>query len=262
MGEIVPKDDGRTPSPSELAEACFAIQPDLKHKIEDVYNILWGVDSDCYGSSYKEEGKPCDCTACCIKEAKRKLLAIWLPTVRSLHPNRLNYAELIYYEAWVKENTRERGLNHGYGLLELILRTPEQVKEDAKRFGNSICGGVTPGFVSQRDMDVATAVVQWFGTNCGRCFIENCEKEAKKRQAERREFEHVTHMRAHWQEHDQKPTYRKIGESIARAFFPGDEKMISDLGSQIVRAMEYARAKEDTTAFERDFAPKPATEEA
>ena len=41
--------------------------------------------------------------------------------------------------------------------------------------------------VSQRDMDVMTALVQWLGTACGLGMLRDCQREIDKQELERRE---------------------------------------------------------------------------
>jgi hypothetical protein len=71
--------------------------------------------------------------------------------------------ERIFLKNWRKENKREPCLNHGRGVLEIILSEDNDHAID----------------LTQRDATVAATVIQWLGTNCGRCFIEECEREIK-----------------------------------------------------------------------------------
>jgi hypothetical protein len=70
--------------------------------------------------------------------------------------------ERIFLKHWRRENKRQAGTNGGYGALELIL------SEDS----NCIAAGIT-----QRDATVAATVIQWLGTNCGRSFLRDVERE-------------------------------------------------------------------------------------
>lgn len=174
MHDAIPTDDGRGPSPAELAAAQFAIRPELNASLIAVINSIADIaDRDCYGSDNVKEGDPCDCDTCSAKRAIAQLNQIRLPVVRSLRPDRLNYAERVYFDAWVTQNTRSPGFNSGFGTLELLLRTET---EPAPQPAFVTKPAPQPAFVSQRDMDVATTVIQWLGTNCGRCFVESCER--------------------------------------------------------------------------------------
>lgn len=109
---------------------------------------------DCYddGAGGKDD-LGCTCERCIASRALEQLHAAIFPVVRSLRPDRLTRAELVYFEVWAKMNDH-RAVERS--LLEILL----------------------DGEVSQRDMDVASAIVQWLGTNVGRSFVNQCELEA------------------------------------------------------------------------------------
>lgn len=116
------------------------------------------ADTDCYcvGIGQTPTSDDC-CDSCRAREALRQLDQVLEPRPRSLHPERLtNPTERVYYEHWLKTNER---LNHGATTLEWILSTAPN----------------RPGRPTQRDWDVATAVIQWLGTNCGNGFVRECE---------------------------------------------------------------------------------------
>lgn len=240
MPELVPEDDGRSPSPEVLAEASAVVHAELNDKLINVINEIAEIaDNDCYGD-YRSDSDPkkeCDCHSCCAKRAVHALNRIRLPVVRSLHPNRLqgDSGERVYFEHWLKENTRVPGLNGGWGLLELVVSTE-------KREGWSLTR--PPAYISQRDMDVATAVVQWLGTNCGQCFIAECERLIKQGQKLRAHFERVTHVH-NWKDYPEKSIFNRIAEKIANETFPDpkDAELHSLLVNKIARAMLYATAK-------------------
>jgi hypothetical protein len=82
-------------------------------------------------------------------------------------------AERVYLKHWRDENKRKSGLNGGKGLLELLLSEDNGYAAD----------------ISQRDATVAATVIQWLGTNCGRCFVMECDREieaANKKHRDRR----------------------------------------------------------------------------
>jgi hypothetical protein len=75
--------------------------------------------------------------------------------------------ERIFRDAWRKANRRERGLNGGCGLLELLL-SPHTER------------GFALFRLTQRDATVAASVIQWLGTNCGQGFLFEVEREIER----------------------------------------------------------------------------------
>lgn len=134
-------------------------------------------------------GDPCDCDgrerdACTVtsplcssrKLERARLLASGLiePTYGGLHPERLRHfgtAEVVYIQHWQRQQIRQAGVNSGMTMLEGILKPAAQAWVERP---------------SQRDADVATAVIQWLGTNCGQAFVSECEREVAERRADRR----------------------------------------------------------------------------
>lgn len=82
-----------------------------------------------------------------------------------------SFPECVFAEKWDEENKRSPGIKGGFGILELLLdkklRTVETVFH-------------SPPPITQRDAFVAATVVQWLGTNCGKWFLEECEKKINK----------------------------------------------------------------------------------
>lgn len=99
------------------------------------------------------------------------------PDHASLHEDRLksSESEQVYAEKWKEENTRHAGLNRGFTALEWILCPTKQ------RY---------PRRALQHEATIAATLVQWFGTNCGGCFVRECEKEIEKRNLRRRDMRH------------------------------------------------------------------------
>lgn len=123
---------------------------------------------DCCGSMAADEGKECDCDRCVAKRAIAILEEAIEPRHQGLHPNRLlSDPERIYFEEWCKANERVPFVNSGFNTLEWILCPSEQR---------------TPDRVGDRDAQVAATLIQWLGTNCGRCFIEKCEQRIRREQ--------------------------------------------------------------------------------
>ena len=170
-------------------------------------------DCDCYlDSSRSRLHSPCE--ACQARNAMDALSRVIDPRPITLHPQRLkNEAEQVYYDLWIERNKRIPHLNGGYTLIEHLL-SPENARRDpfTKR--------VIPDPVSQHDMTIATTVIQWLGTNCGRCFIEQAEAEIKKRSAVRNKFgtDGLNHTPEAWKEATENGQLNQIAQSIASNF--------------------------------------------
>lgn len=141
--------------------------------LEAIRLLLIDTDDqfECYATrGHCEEGRPA-CGACRSREAHNALRRLIDFECRTRHPERLmwGHAERIYFEEWVKENRRDPALNSGIRTLEAILN-PELGKPAAK--------------VSQHDAEICTTLVQWFGTNCGRAFLDRCERRIKEERAQ------------------------------------------------------------------------------
>ena len=79
--------------------------------------------------------------------------------------------ERIFLKRWRSENKSRQAFNGGAGVLELIL------SEDSNDYAADL---------TQRDATVAATVIQWLGTNCGRAFLHECEREIERqRETER-----------------------------------------------------------------------------
>ncbi len=65
------------------------------------------------------------------------------------------FCEDVFYRQWIKEN--ERNINAS--LLQNLIH------------------GAGIGEVSHRDARVAATIITWLGTNVGRCFVENCQRQ-------------------------------------------------------------------------------------
>lgn len=74
-----------------------------------------------------------------------------------------NPREAVFAEAWEKENEPCNHINYGNGILQDLFCT-------GSRFGIQ---GVTATKVLTDDERMVTATaIQWLGTNCGWCFLE------------------------------------------------------------------------------------------
>ncbi len=108
------------------------------------------------------------------------------------HPDRLShdcgYPERIFAERWAEENKRSPGINGGYGCLELLMAS------NIRNMGTIFQEPIEQ--ISQRDALVAATVIQWLGTNCGACFLHECEQDIlKERKAEHEAFHKKYNLR-------------------------------------------------------------------
>lgn len=152
------------------------IEPDAITRLQEARRRMSELahrSCDCdWNDEASQRDHPCD--SCTAQRAIDEIDKVLMPPLEGLHPNRMkNYPEWIYVERFRKECERVGHVNGGFGLLELLLQ-PEGAS------------GVPP--VSRRDAAVATTIIQWLGTNCGRCFVEAAERKIKNANAERRSF--------------------------------------------------------------------------
>lgn len=137
----------------------------LVDALRELSSLAW---RDCYGSEARDNDRQCSCETCIAKRAIEATEALLYPTVRSLTPERMangtGFRERLFFEAWRDANKRRRHVNGGCGTLELLVQSL--------------------GPITQRDMDVATAVVQWLGTSCGGSFLDDVQKSIKRVQEE------------------------------------------------------------------------------
>lgn len=169
-------------------------------------------DCECYlDSSRSQVHGPCD--ICQARNAMDALSRVIDPRPITLHPERLtNTAELVYFELWAKRNERIPHLNGGYTLIEHLLCPSSQRDSFTKR--------AKPNPVTQHDMTIATSIIQWLGTNCGRCFIREAEAEIEKRNAVRDGFstDGMNGTPESWKEASEGGQFTQIARSIASNF--------------------------------------------
>lgn len=93
--------------------------------------------------------------------------------------------ERVFAEEWKKENERVLAVNFGLIALELILNSNLLTQQ---AFGHNYFADLDRR-PTQRDATVAATVIQWLGTNCGKCFLDRCETQVKQeRERERIAF--------------------------------------------------------------------------
>lgn len=119
------------------------------------------------------------------RAAFRMLERLLDPPHTGLHPRRLRGeradAERIYVQTWQRWNGRGGAGVGSFGstLLEILLQ-PE-----TETIGTTAFTRPVPDRVSFRDAEVAATIIQWFGTNVGKAFLDTCESEIKKASAQR-----------------------------------------------------------------------------
>lgn len=74
-------------------------------------------------------------------------------------PERVNM-EKAFADAWEHENTPCRGIDYGYGILQNLFC-------DRGLFGRV----KLTHRISRRERMIAATVIQWLGSNCGRCWL-------------------------------------------------------------------------------------------
>lgn len=201
----------------------------LLHAIERQIENDWGCTDDLCTA----ENPLCDHMNLVV--AKNRLLKILTPIHRSVNPDRLgNPAEDIYLRRWQKEQERHSPVNHGFGLLELLL-TPTRVRVP------SFLGMSAPPYyvppVSQRDAEVAASVIQWLGTTCGRGFIEAAEREIKTAKAERRDVDHERSQNI-WKKERILPHHENLARESVMRFIRADDPKFDDAVKVVIAAIQ------------------------
>lgn len=170
-----------------------------------------------------------------LQRAARDAAQLLEPPHEGFHPKRLTHehgdAERIYATEWKRENERSPGINGGYTAIEHILHPESEMERDASRgFGQ-----LHPARVTFRDAAVAASVIQWLGTNCGRAFVETCERKIAEARA----------IRASWPwpgyraPEAPKGPYQVQAELLAGQLF-GDEPRFRTVAAAIEAALDAA----------------------
>jgi len=73
--------------------------------------------------------------------------------------------EKIFYKKWKEENKRKSWINQGQGALQNLF-AHQKTKWYLPQTWQLI--------INNRDRYIVATVMQWFGTNCGWCFLEEC----------------------------------------------------------------------------------------
>lgn len=156
------------PTPTQLQlEQLQSVSTSLAESLRQLDQECWCNLETC---TVDEPVCPPNLTARALEE----LQACFEFVIRSLTPARLtHFPEWCFVDQWANENERRDGTNDGIRTLEALLSG-----ETRKIPGSGLIGYV-PVIVTQRDADVATAVIQWLGTGCGRSFLQTVEQRIK-----------------------------------------------------------------------------------
>lgn len=92
------------------------------------------------------------------------------------HP-KWNVWEQAFAAVWIKQNEPNRGTNFGHGLLQdLMIGTHKyEFHYDDEKFDP---------WLTDRERKICATLIQWLGTNCGRGFLHEVQREAKRRYPE------------------------------------------------------------------------------
>lgn len=151
---------------------------DVENKIAlEALGYLYSLadrDCDCMYRDEKCDVENANCETCAARAACDRLERLITPSPKPLQEKRLtNPAERIFWEQWQRLNKRQRGINGGFTALEHIL---DPNLDDERQGAVPLLLRKPPPPVSTRDAQVAAAVIQWLGTNGGKCFIDECER--------------------------------------------------------------------------------------
>ncbi len=76
--------------------------------------------------------------------------------------------EKVFYKKWKKENVRRAWINFGFGILQDLFMIPHK---------NYLISPSAKLVINNRDRFIVATVMQWLGTNCGWCFLEESLKQ-------------------------------------------------------------------------------------
>lgn len=113
-----------------------------------------------------------------------------------------NDRERAFYQHWRKENKHRSWINFGQGILQDLFAIPAKSGHWWKRIeGWNIV-------INKRDQYIVATVIQWLGTNCGWCFLNEVlnkcgyeivktdkQREKEKQESERKYREHLSRIK-------------------------------------------------------------------
>lgn len=211
-------------------------EPEDLDRLQSALRWIAGLadrDCCCRECGHHKTNDPCE--ICQARHAADLIGKVLDPALEGLHPNRMrNCPERIYVQYWREQCERKPGLNSGFGLLEWIL-CPSETK--------------VPPLVTQRDAVVATTVIQWLGTNCGRCFIDEAERRIKQEGGLRSEFTVANPLSQSpdgYRERIENSKLAKVADSVAADYLSLDKHpdAIRCLSRAIVEvALQYHKAE-------------------
>jgi hypothetical protein len=158
------------------------ISPQAKEKLLSAFHHLRDLvawEHDCGSHDCTIDTPMCEVRQ--AEAARRDIMAVLDPPMDTLQPERLvSLPERIFVEEWRRENTRHNGPLSGGRTLEHILSHEKT---------HHPLAGPQPklDYVTLRDAQVATSVIQWLGTNCGQSFLWVVNQRINKEREENRE---------------------------------------------------------------------------
>ncbi len=80
-----------------------------------------------------------------------------------INPSRLkhNEREQAFHDQWQQENAPVAGINNGHGILQDLFINR----------GESFASRRVVEEINNRDRMIVATVIQWLGSNCGMCFL-------------------------------------------------------------------------------------------
>lgn len=215
--------------------------------LETLEDALRIVEEECERSDGcdNENGGSCGqdyiCSYCRTVEIRDRMRTMLQPVHRTINPDRQgNIAEHLFLKRWIALQKREPGLNHGWGLLEMILM-PTRFCRDEVRYVGDPPPYVPP--VSQRDAEVAATVIQWLGTSCGGGFLWETEKQINEASGVKNNYERRYTQGI--QNHCEPPldVVEMLAREVAGRFHNADSENYRHLAQRVTAAIDTATDK-------------------
>jgi hypothetical protein len=93
------------------------------------------------------------------------------------HPE-WNVWEQAFAAIWERENKEQPGINYGMGLLQDLMIGTHKYEFRWE-------GDFDP-WLSDRERKICATLIQWLGTNCGRSFLHEVQREATRRAGDKK----------------------------------------------------------------------------
>lgn len=125
--------------------------------------------------TYEFKAYECDCCGLIASDDYvAGLNARDLKRATGAHAERMSFNpyERAFHEQWLEKIRTPHFLNHGYNTLQLLL-SRSRCSMDMFEAYRPVSEEERP---TERDYYIAASIVQWLGSNMGRCFIEEATK--------------------------------------------------------------------------------------